>query len=119
MTSLCQSQRKLTVIAIMSAIFLLGIMMSAPIVKNVYADPDTKFLKKDNIKIQYDKHKDKHHDKHKDKHHDKHKDKHHDKHKDKHHDKHKDRHCHYHHDKHHDKYCHTHWHNHDKHHDHD
>src|SRR5574339_446241 len=112
MKSPYQSQRKLTVIAIMSAVFLLGIMMSAPIVKNGYADTDAKFLKKENIKIQYQK---KYNDRHYGKYNDKHENKYNDRHDGKHHDKyHHDRHCHYDHDKHHDRYYHTHWHNHDK-----
>ena len=60
------------VVVILSASFLLCGMMTAPIVSKIYAEPDTKFFKKENIKIQYDKkYKDKHH-KYKDRCYDKH-----------------------------------------------
>ena len=78
------------VVVILSATFLIGGMITAPVVSKIYADPDNKFFKKENIKIQYDKkYKDKHH-KYKDKCYDKH-----------HHKYYKD---HKHHDKHHHKY---------------
>ncbi|MFB5600866.1 MAG: hypothetical protein ACE5SW_11650 [Nitrososphaeraceae archaeon] len=53
---------------------MISSMITAPIVSKIYAEPDSKYLKKENVKIQYDKKQSKYkHDK--DKHH-KHKEKH-------------------------------------------
>ncbi len=108
------------VVVLLSASFLIGGMITAPVVSKIYADPDTKFFKKENIKIQYDKkYKHKHHnydDRCYDNHHNKYKDKHHeynDRCYDNHHHKYyKD---HKHHDNHHHKYYKDHKH-HDNHH---
>lgn len=64
MNAVIQSKDSLTLIVIISAVLLIGGLMSAPIVKNIYADDhgDHKDKKHDHKDKKHHKHH--HHDKH-------------------------------------------------------